>query len=74
MPREVGEDVVYVLPVHQARACVSLLVVVEACLGVTDFAMRNKGVRACSCAERRDKHECHQPEVSRATRNGVADR
>ena len=47
MPREVGEDVVYVLPVHQARACVSLLVVVEACLGVTDFAMRNKGVRAC---------------------------
>ena len=26
-------------------------------LGVTDFAMRNKGVRACSCAERRDKYQ-----------------
>ena len=56
MPREVGEDIVYVLSVHQARACVSLLVVVEACLGVTDFAMRNKGVRAC--VQLRDKDEC----------------
>ena len=69
MPREVGEDVVYVLPVHQARACVSLLVVVEACLGVTDFAMRtNKDVRACSCATegRLCQHEVRGPTHPRA--------